>query len=112
MSVVVIATIRPLPDYRDEVISIFEETIARVHAEDEGCELYALHEGRDSLVMIEKWASTGDLKTHSRAAALTAAGPKLEGKLAEPVDAQVLQAHPAGTPALGTLESYIGPRGT
>jgi quinol monooxygenase YgiN len=103
MSVAVVATIYPLPEHRDEVIAIFEETIPRVHAEDEGCELYALHEGRDRLVMIEKWTSAEALKAHGRAAALAASGPKLEGKLAAPTDVQVLQPHPAGTPALGTL---------
>ena len=38
MSVVVVATIKPLPEHRDEVIAAFTETIAQVHAED-GCEL-------------------------------------------------------------------------
>lgn len=103
MSVAVVATIYPLPEHRAEVIAIFEETIARVHAEDEGCELYALHEGRDRLVMIEKWTSAEVLKVHGTGAALAAAGPKLEGKLAAPTEVHVLQPHPAGTPELGTL---------
>jgi quinol monooxygenase YgiN len=103
MSVVVVATIYPLPEHRDEVIGIFEATIAQVHAEDEGCELYALHEGRDRLVMIEKWASRDALKAHETGAALTAAGPKLAGKLSAPVDVQVLQPHPAGVAGLGTV---------
>jgi quinol monooxygenase YgiN len=103
MSIVVVATIYPLPEHRDEVIAIFEETIARVHVEDDGCELYALHEGRDRLVMIEKWTSPDALKAHGRAAALAAANPRFEGKLATPTDVQVLQPRAAGTPALGTL---------
>jgi len=38
-AVVVIATIRPLPEHRDEVIGALEKTIADVHAHDEGCVL-------------------------------------------------------------------------
>jgi quinol monooxygenase YgiN len=41
---------------RTEVIAAFEAAIARVHGEP-GVELYALHEGRDRLVMIGKYES-------------------------------------------------------
>ena len=37
---VVVATIIPLPEHRDEVIAVLTQTIPKVHAE-EGCELYA-----------------------------------------------------------------------
>jgi quinol monooxygenase YgiN len=103
MSVVVVATIIPIPEHREEVIATFEETIAAVHANDAGCELYALHEGDDRLVMIEKWASAELLEAHSQGAALTAAGPRLAGKLVGPPDVQVFRPHPAGTPEQGTL---------
>ena len=74
MSVVVVATIVPVPEHRAEVIAALEQTISAVHAEDEGCELYALRQGEDRLVMIEKWP-----------------------------DVQALQPHPAGTAEQGTL---------
>lgn len=80
MSVVVVATIVPLAEHRDEVIAIFKETIEQVHDED-GCELYALHEAPDRLVMIEKWASREALRAHSTSPALTAMNPKLAGKV-------------------------------
>ena len=51
MSVVVVVTAFPIPEHRAEVVAAFEEAIARVHDEP-GVELYALHEGRDRLVMI------------------------------------------------------------
>jgi hypothetical protein len=54
MSVVVVVTAFPLPGHRAEVIAAFEEAIAPVHYEP-GLELYALHEGPDRLVMIEKY---------------------------------------------------------
>ena len=76
MSVVVVATIRPLPEHRDEVIAEFSATIAQVHDED-GCELYALNQADDRLIMIEKWASPEALATHSKAANLAALNPKV-----------------------------------
>jgi quinol monooxygenase YgiN len=78
MSVVVVATVVPLAEHRDEVIAAFKETIEQVHGED-GCELYALNEAPDRLIMIEKWASPEALRVHSKGAALTALNPKLAG---------------------------------
>jgi quinol monooxygenase YgiN len=103
MSVVVVATITPVPEHRDEVIERFKEVIAAVHAEDEGCELYALHEGAERLVMIEKWTSQETLDSHAKANAERGLRPALEGKLAGPIDVQVLEALPAGTAEQGAL---------
>jgi quinol monooxygenase YgiN len=102
MSVIVVATITPLPEHRDEVIAAFEQTIPAVHAEP-GCELYSLNEKDDRLVMIEKWASAEALETHRTAQALAELAPKLAGKLAAGLDVQVLTARPAGTDAQGAL---------
>jgi len=103
MSLVVVATLFPLAEHRDEVVAAIADAIARVHAEDEGCELYALHEGPDRLVMIEKWASDELLDAHLNAPALAELGGRLAGKLASPTEIQRLQPHPAGTPRQGTL---------
>ena len=102
MSVVVVATITPLPDHRDEVIAAFTETIPQVHAED-GCELYALHQAEDRLIMVEKWASREALATHSKGAALAGMNPKLAGKVAGRPEVIVLDAVPAGEPGKGAL---------
>ena len=102
MSVVVVATIKPLPEHRDEVIAVFTETIARVHAED-GCELYALQQADDRLIMVEKWASQAALDAHSRGAALAGLNPRLAGKVAGPAEVIVLHPVPAGDPAKGQL---------
>lgn len=102
MSVVVVATIIPLPEHRDEVIAVLTQTIPKVHAED-GCELYALHQAEDRLMMIEKWASSEALATHSRGAALAAMNPQLKGKVTGPAEVIVLQAVPAGDPPKGEL---------
>ena len=102
MSVVVVATIIPLPEHRDEVIATITETVGKVHEED-GCELYALHQAADRLVMIEKWASPEALRTHSKGAALAALNPRLAGKITGPAEVVMLQAVPAGDPGQGQL---------
>jgi quinol monooxygenase YgiN len=102
VSVVVVATIIPLPEYRDEVIAALTGTVAQVHEED-GCELYALHQAADRLVMIEKWASPDALKVHGTSPALRELGGRLKDKLSAAPDVQVYTPHPAGSPELGAL---------
>jgi quinol monooxygenase YgiN len=103
MAVVVVATIRPLPDRRAEVVAALEAVIARVHAEDDGCLLYALHEGRDRLIMVEKWSTAEALAVHARGGATAELGKRLDGLVDGTPDVQVVQPHPAGTPEQGTL---------
>jgi quinol monooxygenase YgiN len=103
MSVVVIATIMPADGFRDEVIAAFERAIPPVHANDDGCELYALHEADDRLVMVEKWSSQDALDAHGQNATLATLGREIAGKIVGEVDLQVLAPHPAGTREQGTL---------
>ena len=102
MSVVAIVTAFPVPDHRTEVIRAFEAAIKQVHNEP-GVELYALHEGTDRLVMIEKYASAEARSAHRRGAALAGLRSALEGKLCTELDVQVLAPHPAGNPQQGAL---------
>ena len=102
MSVVIVATIVPLADHRDEVIAALRSAIEQVHAED-GCELYALHEAPDRLVMVEKWATGDALAAHSKGAALAALGRALGGKVASAPEVITLRPLPAGDPAKGEL---------
>jgi quinol monooxygenase YgiN len=102
MSIVLVVTAFPIPEHRAEVIAAFEEAIARVHDET-GVELYALHEGRDRLVMIEKYSSEQARSQHSKGAALADLRSALEGKLSRDLDAQLLVPHPAGSPQKGML---------
>lgn len=103
MTVIVIATVRPLTDRRDQVVAALERAIARVHAEDYGCQLYALHEGDDRLVMIEKWSDEDALAAHGRSEAFRALTADLEGLLSEPLDVQRLRPHPVGARAQGEI---------
>jgi quinol monooxygenase YgiN len=116
MSVVVVATIRPAGGCRDQVMAALENAVARVHAEDDGCELYALHENDDRFVMLEKWASPEALAAHARGPAFVELANRLEGKLDAELDVQVLLPRPAGAAGRGLLlagQSPAGPgRGT
>ena len=102
MSVVVVVTAFPIPKHRAEVVAAFEEAIAQVHDEP-GVDLYALHEGPDRLVMIEKYESAQARSEHAKGAALADLRSALEGKLSSGLDAQVLVPHPAGNAQKGAL---------
>jgi quinol monooxygenase YgiN len=104
MSIIVVATVVPLPEHRDEVIAAFERAEEIVHAGEDGCLLYALHEAPNGdLVMIEKYADQAAFDAHSSGAGLAALVPDLKGKLGAPLDVKVLTPHPAGSPAKGVL---------
>ncbi len=68
----------PGPADRNYKIAAFETSIARVHGEP-GVELYALHEGCDRLVMIEKYESERARAEHAKGAAL-AGRKRAEGR--------------------------------
>jgi quinol monooxygenase YgiN len=70
------------------VITAFEAAIKRVHDEP-GVELYALHEGPDRLVMIEKYTWEQAPSEHREGAALADLRSALDGKLSTDLDAQV-----------------------
>jgi len=104
VAIIVVATAFPVPEHREEVIATFEAAEEKVHAEEDGCELYALHEGPDGrLVMIEKYASEEAVAAHRAGAGLAALAAALKGKLSAPMDVQVLTPHPAGSPTKGAL---------
>jgi quinol monooxygenase YgiN len=102
MSVVVVVTAFPIPEYRAEVVAAFEEAIARVHDEP-GVDLYALHEGHDRLIMIEKYKSERARSEHGKGTALADLRSALQGKLSSDLDVQVLVPHPAGNAQKGAL---------
>lgn len=103
MSVVLTARIVPVPERRDELVAAFKDTIAKVHAQDEGCLLYALHECKDgSLLMIEKWTTSEALKAHGSGPVMTAHAAATEG-MAQGVTLEFLTPVEAGTTAQGEL---------
>jgi quinol monooxygenase YgiN len=102
VSVVVVATITPKPDQIEAVREAILAAVPKVHAEP-GCELYAVHEGKDNFVMVERWASLDALKVHGTAEALTTLGGQLADKLDGPPDVRRLTAVPAGDTVKGAI---------
>jgi len=102
VSVVVVATVTPKADQVDAVREAILAAVPKVHAEP-GCELYAVHEGDGSFVMVERWESPEALKVHGRAEALTTLGGAIADKLAAPLDVRRLAPLPAGEPGKGAL---------
>lgn len=101
--VVVTAYFRPLPESRSAVLVALHEAIPRVH-EEEGCELYAIHDAPDgSIVMLEKWSSAAELDAHSTGAPVAALVAALEGHLAGPVEVTRLAPLPVGDARRGAL---------
>jgi quinol monooxygenase YgiN len=104
MSIVIVATITPKPEFRDDVIAALEKAADAVGAAEEGCLLYAPHEAADgSLVMIEKYADQAAFEAHGTGEGLKALIGELNGKLASPMDVKILTPHPAGRPDKGAL---------
>ena len=102
MSVVVVATITPKPDQLDAVREALLAAVPKVHAEP-GCELYALHEGKEEFVMVERWESPEAMKVHGSAEALTTLGGQLADKLAAAPVVRRLTAVPAGDADKGAV---------
>jgi quinol monooxygenase YgiN len=103
MSIVIVATFFPKSEFREEVVAAIETTIPLVHANDPGCELYAMHQAPDRVVMIEKWASPEDLGAHGKGEALSTLMAQVDGKLTQGLDVQFLTPHPTGTDEQGVL---------
>jgi quinol monooxygenase YgiN len=104
MAVIVVATIIPVAEHRGEVIEALEITTEKVHASDDNVLLYAMHEGPDGrIVMIEKYTSMEALGAHGKSAELGELVAALDGKLAQPMDVQVLAPHSAGSAEKGVL---------
>lgn len=99
---VVVATITPLPEAREEVRAALLDAVPGVHAED-GCELYALHEDDQGFVFVEQWTSQAALDDHAAGAVLQQLGPRLDGRLARETDVRILTALAAGDPDKGKV---------
>lgn len=99
---VVVANIKPKSGQMDAVEAVLKELIPAVHSED-GCELYALHRSKDSLVMIEKWRDSESLGVHGGGENMKALMSKLAGLVDSGGGIQVIEAVPAGESGKGAL---------
>jgi quinol monooxygenase YgiN len=99
---IAIATIVPLPEFREDVRAALQTATEGGHAED-GCLLYALHETPDAFVMIEKWASSEAARAHGQGPVFGALAAAWDGKLATPLSVQRLTPLGYGTPEQGSI---------
>jgi quinol monooxygenase YgiN len=102
MAVVVVASVRPEAERRDDVWAELEKAAPQVHAED-GCELWALHEAKGAFVIIEQWRDPAALKAHGSGPVFTGLTRALEGQLEAPLDVQVLSPKSVGEPSRGLI---------
>jgi len=83
---VAIATLTAAPGKTEELVTAMTSLIEQVHANEDGCLLYALHRHPDgqSLVMVEKYTGPDAVATHRASDHFRAAGQVLAGLLAAP----------------------------
>lgn len=95
-TVIVTASFFPRPEARDQVIAALDPAIRGVH-EEEGCELYAIHDAPDgSIVMLEKWTSAELLDAHGDGEPVRRLNVALDGLLEQPVEVTRLVPRPVG----------------
>ena len=101
--VVVTAIFTPAEGQRDALVAALSTAIAEVH-EEEGCELYAIHDSPDgTIVMLEKWTSAAALDAHAAGEPVVRLNAAIEGLVAAPPVVTRLTPIPAGTPTQGAL---------
>ena len=99
---ILIVSVTPKEGQKQAVIDVFASIASDVHAEP-GCELYALHESNDKVVLIEKWTNDKDLEVHRTAPSLLKLRSETGDLVAEPWDIKFLTALPLGDSSKGAL---------
>lgn len=98
----IVASITPKPGKFDAVEQVLTRLIPEVHKE-EGCDLYALHKGKDRFIFVEKWRDMAALGAHGRGPNIKALNEGLKDLVAGAPDVQILDAIPTGDPAKGAV---------
>jgi quinol monooxygenase YgiN len=102
--VVVVAEIGILPEKREEALAALEALCTATHANDEGCQLYALQldpADESHVFMIEKWDSPEALEKHGATDHIAAMGAS--GTLSGAPKLTILQAADFGDADKGSL---------
>jgi quinol monooxygenase YgiN len=100
---IVIATFTPQPGHFEAVRDVLLQAIPLVHQED-GCELYALHEDVDGrFVLIEKWTTREAWRVHVGLPSVDNLHRDLTGLLERDIEVLEMYGHGVGTPEQGTL---------
>lgn len=101
--VVVVAIFTPAEGRLDDLRAALVEAIPAVH-EEEGCELYAIHDGADGRIwMLEKWTSAELLDAHGAGAAVARLQQLTRGLTAGETEVIRMAPIPAGTQEQGQV---------
>ncbi|MQA03779.1 MAG: antibiotic biosynthesis monooxygenase [Streptosporangiales bacterium] len=98
----VVATIWPKAEHRQAVVDVFRAVVPKVHEED-GCELYALHEADDRLVLVEQWTSGDALQAHLDGPTIVELNAGLNGRTERQADVVIMSPVPLGDPGKGVV---------
>jgi len=102
--VVVTAYFYPRPAAREQVLAALDPVITAVHEED-GCELYAIHDAPDgSIVMLEKWTSAALLDAHGQGEPVRRLQAALDGLLERSTEVTRLVPLPIGQADKGPFD--------
>jgi len=102
MSIAVVATIKPLPQHRSKVADALKQLVRTAHQEP-GVECFALHEGQDEFVIIEKWVDQASVDAHIAAPLSDALQEVIATCLQEAPTHQYLTPIPQGDQLLGVI---------
>lgn len=102
MSVVLLATFEAKAGSEQSLLSAIRESVPEIHAEA-GCGIFALHEGEDAIVLIEKWESEELLEAHLAAEPVANLVRRLQPFLASDPIVTRLKAVPAGDASQGAI---------
>jgi len=102
MSVVVVATVKPIPEHRDEVADALKRLVATSHTEH-GVECFALHADGEDFLIIEKWADQASVEAHIAAPPSEEIRDVVENKLREAPSHAYVTPIPAGDTHLGQI---------
>jgi quinol monooxygenase YgiN len=83
MSLLMLATLKPLPEHRDAVAAALETLVAAAQLQ-KGAERFALFNAGDDFVIVEQWADEASWDAHVASAASRAAVEAVAGRLREP----------------------------
>ena len=97
MSIIALAELHPTQGNTDSLVRALLAALDAVHAQD-GCELYAVHEAKEKVVILEKWRDRESLDAHRQGEPLARLRKAMDGLVADK-RAEILIAQPTGNPA-------------
>lgn len=106
--IVVVGSFTAREGQQEAALAAMEALVAPTHAED-GCILYALHQGADDprrLAFVERWTSKDHLQAHLGSDHVQAVLGRIDELFADGGDIVIYDACPGGEPAKGSLAEH------